>query len=138
MALRYLSLPKELGVHPDSGKPVLANNGRFGPYVQHDKEFRSLKKEDDVYTVELARALDLLSQPRAGRGQQKILRELGVHPEDERPVQLLEGKYGPYLKHRRTMASIPKDRTIESVTLDEALRLLAERAKKKPSRTARA
>lgn len=130
-ALKYLSLPKTLGTHPETGQPVLTNNGRFGPYVQTGNEFRSLKKTDDVYTVDLKRALELLSEPRAGRGAQKILKELGNHPEDGKPVQILEGKYGPYLKHKRVMASIPKEKKPEEVTLPEALALLEARASQK-------
>lgn len=126
-ATKWLSLPRELGIHPETKTPVLANNGRFGPYVQNGTDYRSLKKEDDVYTVTFARAMELLMQPKQGRASSKILKELGPHPEDQKPIQILEGKFGPYVKHKSTSASIPKDQTPESVTVEQALELLKTR-----------
>lgn len=128
-ALQYLSLPRVLGKHPETGEEIVANNGRFGPYVVHQKDFRSLKKDDDVYTVSLARALELLAEPKRGRGGAKALKELGKHPKDGKVISLFEGRYGPYLKHGRINASIPKDKDPNAVTLEEAVQLLA--AKKK-------
>jgi DNA topoisomerase-1 len=127
-ALQYLSLPRELGLHPEKKKPILANAGRFGPYVSCDGDFRSLKKEDNVYTVTLDRALELLNQPKMGRSTATVLKELGAHPEDGKPVQVLEGKYGPYIKHKSKSASVPKEVEIEKVTMAMALELLAARA----------
>jgi len=130
-ALQYLSLPRELGLHPEKKKPILANAGRFGPYVQCDGDFRSLKKEDNVYTVSLDRALELLNQPKTGRSTATVLKELGVHPEDGKPVQVLEGKYGPYVKHKSKSASLPKEMQLDAVSLESALELLASKAKQK-------
>lgn len=126
-ALKWLSLPRELGTHPETKTPVLANNGRFGPYVQNGTDYRSLKKEDDVYTVTFERAMELLMQPKQGRASAKVLKELGPHPEDQKPIQILEGKFGPYVKHKSTSASIPKDQAPESVTVEQALELLKAR-----------
>jgi DNA topoisomerase-1 len=126
-AVKWLSLPRELGTHPETKTPVLANNGRFGPYVQNGTDYRSLKKEDDVYTVTFARAMELLLQPKAGRASSKILKELGPHPEDQKPMQLLEGKFGPYIKHKSTSASIPKDQAPDTVTAEQAVELLKVR-----------
>lgn len=135
LALRLLSLPRDLGPHPDTGKPVEAGIGRFGPFVVHDGDFRSLAKSDDVYTVGRDRALELLAEPKRGRRAAEPLRLLGEHPEGGAPVALYEGRYGPYVKHEKTNASLPKDVAPEEVTLDQALALLAERAKqKKPTR----
>ncbi len=133
-ALKWLSLPRDLGTHPETKTPVLANNGRFGPYVQNGTDYRSLKKEDDVYSVTFDRAMELLNQPKQGRASAKIIKELGPHPEDTKPVQLLEGKFGPYVKHKSTSASIPKDQTPETVTLEQALELLKARKGQKKSR----
>ncbi|USN53284.1 MAG: type I DNA topoisomerase [Candidatus Nomurabacteria bacterium] len=130
-ALKYLSLPRTLGAHPESGKDVVANVGRFGPYIVHDGDFRSLTKDDDVYTVSLARALELLAQEKKGRRGAKELKKLGEHPKDKKPVTLLEGRYGPYLKHGRTNASLPKDIKVEELTLEKAVEILAEKKKKK-------
>ncbi|MDT8435455.1 MAG: type I DNA topoisomerase [Gemmatimonadota bacterium] len=129
MALGLLSLPRTLGPHPESGEPVRAGIGRYGPYVVHDGDFRSLEKDDDVLRVELERALELLSRPKKGRrrGSPKVLRALGVHPEDEAPVELLDGRYGPYVRHGKTNASLPKDLSPDDLTLERALQLLEEK-----------
>jgi DNA topoisomerase-1 len=120
-ALQWLSLPRDLGPHPETKTPVLANNGRFGPYVQHGTDYRSLKKEDNVYAVTFDRAMELLNQPKQGRASSKVLKELGLHPEDQKPIQVLEGKFGPYVKHKSVSASIPKEQAPDSVTLEQAL-----------------
>lgn len=130
LALRLLSLPRDLGAHPESGEPVRAGIGRYGPYVVHDGDFRSLEKQDDVYTVGLDRALQLLSQPKGGRrrASPKPLREVGPHPADGQPIQLMEGRYGPYVKHGKTNASLPKDLSADDVSVDLAVELLEARA----------
>ena len=129
-ALKLLSLPRFLGEHPEKGGEVRAGIGRFGPFVVHDGEFRSLQAEDDVYTVELERALELLAQPKAGRRRAapKVLRELGPHPEDGEPMQILDGRYGPYVKHGKTNASLPKDVAPENLDVANAVELIAARA----------
>jgi DNA topoisomerase-1 len=131
MALRWLSLPRTLGRHPDDGEEVRAGIGRFGPFVVHGNDFRSLEKTDDVYTVGLQRALELLSRPKGGRGQRKPLeplRTLGAHPSDGEPVTLWEGRYGPYVKHGDVNASLPKGVSPDDFALEAALPLIAERA----------
>ncbi len=143
VALRWLSLPRTLGRHPDDGEEVRAGIGRFGPFVVHGNEFRSLEKTDDVYAVGLARALELLAKPKGGRGARKPvepLRTLGAHPADGEPVTLWEGRYGPYVKHGDVNASLPKGVSPDGFTLEQAVPLLAERAataKPKRGRAAR-
>ncbi len=143
IAIKLLSLPRTLGTHPESGKKILANIGRFGPYVQHERIFASLAKEDDVLEVELPRALELLSQKERKNQPLKIL---GNHPETGEAIELREGRYGPYVKHQRTNASLREGQSPDTVTLEEALTLLADReesqggkakrpAKKKAART---
>jgi DNA topoisomerase-1 len=130
-ALRWLSLPRSLGTNPETGKDVTAGIGRFGPFVVHEGDFRSLEKSDDVYKVDLARALELLSRPKGGRGQRKAiepLRTLGAHPADGEPVTLWEGRYGPYVKHGDVNASLPRGVSPDAFTLEQAVPLLAERA----------
>ncbi|MBV9109738.1 MAG: DNA topoisomerase I, partial [Gemmatimonadetes bacterium] len=131
MALRWLSLPRTLGKHPESGDEVRAGIGRFGPFVVAGNEFRSLEKTDDVYTVSFDRAMELLSRPKGGRGQRKAiepLRTLGAHPADGEPVTLWEGRYGPYVKHGDVNASLPKGVSPDAFTLEQSVPLLAERA----------
>ncbi|MEO8082460.1 MAG: type I DNA topoisomerase [Ardenticatenales bacterium] len=130
-ALALLSLPRDLGLHPESGKPIRAGVGRFGPYVVHDTVFASLKPTDDVLTVDLDRALALLAEKEArgsGRATAAVLRDLGVHPDSGEPIQILDGRYGPYIKYQRVNASLPKDADVAAVTLEEAVALVASKA----------
>jgi DNA topoisomerase-1 len=125
-ALLVLSLPRLLGMHPDSGKEVRAGLGRFGPYIVHDGDFRSLKKEDDVLTVQLTRALELLAMPKGTRGRPSAGKEIGKDP-DNKPVTLHNGKFGTYVKLGTINATIPKDMKPEDVTLALALELITAR-----------
>jgi DNA topoisomerase-1 len=134
-ALKLLSLPRTLGAGPD-GEPIQVNRGRFGPYVKHGDDFRSLDATDDVYTVTLERALALLAQPKRGRAQRgapKELRALGAHPRSGEPVRMLEGRYGPYVSDGTTNASVPKGTAPEAVTLAQAVALLDAREGSAPS-----
>jgi len=139
-AIEQLSLPRELGLHPKSGKPVMANLGRFGPYVVHEpekdvKEYRSLKKEDNVFTVTLARALELLAEEKKGRRGAKVVRELGPHPTDKKPIGIYDGKFGFYIKHGATNVTIPKEMKQEDITLEQAVTLVNDKkGTKKKSR----
>ncbi len=128
-ALQLLQLPKELGSHPESGKKVIVNIGRFGPYIGHDGKFKSIPRGDSVFTIELVRAVELLAQARTSN---TILRELGIHPDDQKPVDVCNGRYGPYVRHGKINATLPKDLTPEEVTLEEGLALLAARVAKGP------
>jgi DNA topoisomerase I len=134
MALRWLSLPRTLGTHPDGGKPVQAGAGRFGPFVVHDGEFRSLTPDDDVYAVGLDRALELLAQPKRARRGAEPLREVGRHPRDGEAISLFAGRFGPYVKHGDTNASLPRGADPEKLTIEEAVTLLDERAARGPTR----
>jgi len=138
MAVGLLALPRTLGVHPGTGGKIQASLGRFGPYVVHDqgkegKDYRSLKATDNVLTIPLERALELLSEPKKGRSStnsksKAALRELGAHPEDDTPVNIYDGPYGPYIKHSKTNVSIPEGESVEDMTLAKALKLLATKA----------
>ncbi|QDT99180.1 type I DNA topoisomerase [Gimesia aquarii] len=129
-ALKYLSLPRFLGEHPETGKKVNAGIGRFGPYVLHDKVYKSLTKDDDILTIELPRAVELLKQARQ-RSAPTPIRELGKHPEDEETVAIFDGRYGPYVKHGKINATIPKGYEVENVVLEQALEWLEAKAAKK-------
>jgi DNA topoisomerase-1 len=129
VAVGLLALPRHLGVHPETGAKILAGQGRFGPYIVHDqgkagKDYRSIKAPDQVLTITLERALEMLAQPKPGRGRRLAaapIRELGAHPADNEPVGLYEGKYGPYVKHGKTSASVPKELDLAQVTLADAV-----------------
>ncbi|MEZ4815792.1 MAG: type I DNA topoisomerase [Bdellovibrionota bacterium] len=128
-ALELLSLPKELGLHPETQKPVVANIGRFGPYLIYDGEFRSLKKDDNVYKIDLARALEILAEPKVGRST-KILKDLGQDPKTKKKVSVLEGKFGPYAKVGMMNLSLPKGTVVEKLTLEDVLKIRDEKKKK--------
>ena len=144
MAIGLLSLPRALGTHPETGGKVQTSLGRFGPYVVHDqgkegKDYRSLKSTDNVLTISLNRALELLAEPKKGRAAAKskskeALRELGTHPEDDSPVNIYDGPYGPYIKHGKTNASIPEGESVENITLSTAIELLSAKASTKSTR----
>ncbi len=137
-ALALLALPREIGAHPETGKPILAGFGRYGPFVQHDGKYASLSSPDEVFEVGLNRAVSLLaekaasSRPRAS----SVIKELGEHPELGGKVQVLAGRYGPYVKHGKVNATIPKDVAPEQVTLEQAVALIAERSGKGPGKKA--
>ncbi len=126
-ALGLLSLPREIGIHPESGKPVTAGIGRFGAYVKHDGTYRSLPRGESVLEVGLNRAVVLIAEKKGGA---QVLRELGAHPDGGEPVSLRSGRYGPYVQHRRVRASLPKDASADDLTLDDAVKLLAAKAAK--------
>jgi DNA topoisomerase-1 len=133
-ALRLLSLPRVVGLHPDDNEPVTTNFGRFGPYVKHGDEFRSLESEDDVFNISVEAALALLRAPKQSRrrqpAQKKVLREL---TENGSTIKLLSGRYGPYVTDGTTNASIPRNTSPESLTYAQAQELLAARRDAPPS-----
>jgi DNA topoisomerase-1 len=128
-ALQLLALPRVVGTDPASGVEVVANFGRFGPYVKRGDEFRSLESDDQVFAVTLDRALELLAQEKpARRGRTRtVIRELGPHPDSGASVTLLEGRYGPYVTDGTTNASLPKDVGPGEITLERAIELLRAR-----------
>lgn len=128
-ALALLSLPREVGLHPETGEMIKAGIGRFGPFLVHEGKFKSIPTDDPdgVLTIGLNRAVDLLAQQGKGRGGFGVLREIGNHPEDSKPVTVNRGRYGPYVKHGSTNATLPKGTEPENVTLEQAIELLAAR-----------
>ncbi len=136
-ALALLALPREVGLHPESGKPIVAGFGRYGPYIQHDGKYASLGSPEEVFEVGLNRAVTLLAEKAAssrGRRGANVIKELGEHPEAGGKVQVLTGRYGPYVKHGKVNATIPKDREPEQLTMDEAVALIAARGGKAPTK----
>ncbi|MEX0851847.1 MAG: topoisomerase C-terminal repeat-containing protein, partial [Bauldia sp.] len=137
-ALALLSLPREVGRHPESGKPMTAGIGRYGPFVHHDGTFANLESVDEVFSVGLNRAVSLIAEKlaggRRGRGAPKALRTLGEHPEGG-AVTLRDGRYGAYVNHGKLNATLPKAIDVEALTLETALELLAAKAgKRRPRR----
>ena len=131
-AIALLALPRQVGAHPQSGEMVLAGIGRYGPYLRHQGKYINLESAEDVFEIGLNRAVELLAQPKQPRQRQAAtpLRDLGAHPVDGETVSILDGRYGPYVKHGKTNATLPKGREVDSLTLEEALELLAAKARK--------
>ena len=141
-ALQLLSLPREIGPHPEDGVPVWANIGRYGPYLKHAASTSerggtnaNLESIDEVWTVGMNRAVQLLAEKVASRGGRgaaaKTLRALGEHPDQGGPVSIMEGKYGPYVKWEKINATLPKESNPDDLTLEAAILLIDEKAAKK-------
>ena len=134
-ALTLLSLPREVGPHPDDGEMIEAGIGRYGPFVKHGRLYANLKEVDEVFTIGMNRAVEELAKKAASRGQgrgaaAKPLKELGEHPEDGGAVNVMDGRYGPYVKWEKINATLPKDVEADAVTMDMAVALIAEKAAK--------
>lgn len=131
MALKLLSLPRPVGDHPETGKPIVAGFGRYGPFIECAGSYANLDNAEEVFTVGLNRAVTLLAEKKSsGRRGAQVLKELGDHPELGGPVQVLSGRYGPYVKHGKVNATLPKDQVPEETTMERAVELIAERAAK--------
>ncbi|MGQ0457444.1 MAG: type I DNA topoisomerase [Hyphomicrobium sp.] len=148
-ALQLLSLPREVGIHPETGTPITAGLGRYGPFILHDGTYANVDSMEEVFTVGLNRAVTLLAEKRAGGGKSRfqrnaptVIKDLGEHPAEGGKVQVLSGRYGPYVNHNKVNATVPKSKDPANLTIEEAMALIAERIEKsggkKPARKAKA
>ena len=142
-ALMLLSLPREIGPHPEDGEMVEAGIGRYGPFIKHGKIYANIKDVNDVFTIGMNRAVEELARKAASGGWRgaaraaaKPLKELGEHPSEGGTISVFDGRYGPYIKHEKINVTLPKDVTPEDVTLDMAVALIAEKAAKSGKRKA--
>jgi DNA topoisomerase-1 len=135
MALKLLALPRVVGLHPDTGKEILAGLGRFGPYLLHDGAYTKLKDAMEALEIGINHAVQKIAEADARRkgprqrAQLTVLREVGKHPDDNEPIQVIDGRYGPYLKHGATNAPLPKGVETDAVTMQQAIEAIAARAK---------
>ncbi len=134
-ALALLALPREVGIHPEDGVPIVAGIGRFGPYVKHGKTYANIDSNEDVLTVGLNRAVTLIAEKKANPGRGRRFgadpgKVLGEHPDKGGPITVKNGRYGPYVSHAGINATLPGDKTPDTVTLDEAVGLLEARIAK--------
>lgn len=136
-ALQLLQLPRELGNHPETGKSVSVGVGRYGPYVVHDGDFRSIDASR-IFEITLEEALELLAQPKKSRGSKKLLRTIREATAETTSIELYEGRYGPYVTDGSTNASLPKTTAVEQVDVDQALHLLEQAALRKKTTKPRA
>ena len=135
-AIRLLSLPRDVGLHPDKGEMITAGIGRFGPYLKLGSQYKNLGPDEDVLSIGLNRAVDLFAEAggEGGGGTRGVLRTMGEHPADKKPVTLNKGRFGPYVRHGSVMASLSKKQSPDELTLDEAVALLAAKAAAGPAK----
>jgi DNA topoisomerase I len=140
-ALQLLALPREIGLHPETGKPITAGIGRYGPFILHDGTYANLPTLEEVFSIGINRAVVLLAEKKAGVGKSRfqraaptVLKELGEHPSEGGKVQVLSGRYGPYVKHGEVNATLPRAKDPATLSLNEAVELIAERLAKGPSK----
>jgi DNA topoisomerase-1 len=133
-AIKLLSLPREVGMHPSENEMIVANFGRFGPYIKMGNLYVNLPGADDVFEIQMNRAVALIEEKKAGGGKGRFgraapapIKELGESPVTGKPVRVLNGRYGPYISDGETNANVPKDKKPEDIEVDEALSLLAAR-----------
>lgn len=137
-ALKLLSLPRLVGVHPETGDDIMADIGRYGPYVKAGKQSASLENPDEVFEIGVNRAVTVIAErkakgPARGAGA-NVIKELGEHPDDQKPIKVLDGRFGPYVKYDKVNATIPKDENPEELTLERGLELIAARIAKGPAK----
>jgi len=136
-ALQLLSLPRDVGEHPEDGAMITAGLGRFGPFVLHNGVYANLDSPDEVFSVGLNRAIAAIAEKKANPGRRQVakpLKELGEHPELGGPINVMNGRFGPYVKHDKINATLPRGKQPEDVTLEEAVQMIAEKAAKGPSK----
>jgi DNA topoisomerase I len=136
-AMKLLSLPRVIGTDPADGEEIVALNGRYGPYIKRGSDSRSLENEEQLFTLTLEDALQILSQPKRRRGQREAappLKELGADPSSGKPIVLKEGRFGPYVTDGETNASLRKEDSVEEITPARAAELLGERRARGPSK----
>jgi DNA topoisomerase-1 len=139
LAVKLLSLPRNLGNHPDDGEPVIATQGRFGPFIKHGSDSRSLGPGQDLLEITLEEALAILAQPKAVRGRGRgvaapPLKSLDPSPVTGKPIELRDGRYGLYVTDGETNASLPKDMTADELSFEQAVSLLEARAAAAPAK----
>ena len=121
------SLPKVLGQHPESGKEITLNSGRFGPYLKCENKSARLENVEDLFSIGLNRAITLIADAKPGRISSSLIKDLGEHPEDKKPVRIMKGQYGPYIKYKSLNATIPEEKDPTELTMEDALILIEKR-----------
>ncbi len=125
---KYLcSLPKVLGQHPENKQDITLNSGRFGPYLKCENKSARLENVEDLFTIGINRAITLIAEAKPGRISSSLIKDLGEHPEDKKPVRIMKGQYGPYIKYKSLNATIPEEKDPNELTMEEALILIEKR-----------
>ena len=121
------SLPKNLGINPENQKEIFLNSGRFGPYLKCENKSARIENAEEIFSIGLNRAITLIAEAKPGRMSSSMIKDLGEHPEDKKPVRVMKGKFGPYIKYKSINATIPDEKDPNEITLDEALILIEKR-----------
>ena len=121
------SLPKSLGINPDNQKEIFLNSGRFGPYLKCENKSARLDNVEEIFSIGLNRAITLIAEAKPGRMSSSMIKDLGEHPEDKKPVRIMKGQYGPYVKYKSLNATIPEEKDPAEITMDDALILIEKR-----------
>ena len=121
------SLPKSLGINPENQKEITLNTGRFGPYLKCENKSARIENIEEIFSIGLNRAITLIAEAKPGRMSSSIIKDLGEHPEDKKPVRVMKGQYGPYIKYKSLNATIPEEKDPTELTMEEALILIEKR-----------
>ena len=121
------SLPKVLGQNPDTGKDITLNSGRFGPYLKCENKSARLENVEEIFTIGINRAITMIAEAKPGRISSSMIKDLGEHPEDKKPVRVMKGQFGPYIKYKSLNATIPEEKDPNELTMEEALILIEKR-----------
>ena len=121
------SLPKSLGINPENQKDIILNSGRFGPYIKCENKSARIENVEEIFSIGLNRAITLIAEAKPGRMSASIIKDLGEHPEDKKPVRVMKGQYGPYIKYKSLNATIPEEKDPLELNMDEALILIEKR-----------
>ena len=121
------SLPRSLGVNPENQKDIILNSGRFGPYLKCENKSARIENVEEIFSIGLNRAITLIAEAKPGRISTSIIKDLGEHPEDKKPVKVMKGQYGPYIKYKSLNATIPEEKDPLELSMEEALILIEKR-----------
>ena len=121
------SLPKSLGINPENQKEIFLNSGRFGPYLKCENKSARIENVEEIFSIGLNRAIILIAEAKPGRMSSSVIKDLGEHPEDKKPVRIMKGKYGPYIKYKSLNATIPEEKDPAEITMDDAIILIEKR-----------
>ena len=121
------SLPKSLGINPENQKEIFLNSGRFGPYLKCENKSARIENVEEIFSIGLNRAITLIAEAKPGRMSSLMIKDLGEHPEDKKPVRVMKGKFGPYIKYKSINATIPEERDPSDLTMEDALILIEKR-----------
>ncbi|MDC0436506.1 DNA topoisomerase I, partial [Candidatus Pelagibacter sp.] len=121
------SLPKTLGTNPENQKDIVLNSGRFGPYLKCENKSARIENVEEIFSIGLNKAITLIAEAKPGRMSSSVIKDLGEHPEDKKPVRILKGQYGPYIKYKSLNATIPEEKDPLELNMEEALILIEKR-----------